>query len=197
MVRRPQAPRHVTFWSSGLVTNVRPYICTSAISMATKLDRVVTCNGGTPASRLCELLIMWSRDKWKKKLYLNFHNTSGHQTWQAVTYSQKTPHNKLNNILMTWSRDKYKTLFLHFCSTYDHKTVQSSNLRWGDPTFKVMWPFNYMVTWKMKKTYIYTYTIPMTTKTGRVVTYGGSPPTNSHNLLIMWSLEKQLSFHNT
>ena len=139
--------------------------------------------------------IMWPFDyvvtwQMRKKIYLNFHTTYGHQTWQVVTYSQKTPHNKLNNLLMTWSRDKYKTLFLHFCSTYDHKTTQSSNSRWGDPTFKVMWPFDHMVTWQMKKTYIYTYTIPMTTKTGRVVTYGGIPLTNSRNLLIMWSLEK-------
>ena len=48
------------------MTNVRPYVCTSAISLATKLDRVVTCNGGTPSSRLCDLLIMWSREKMKK-----------------------------------------------------------------------------------------------------------------------------------
>ena len=57
---------HLTFWSSGLVTNVRPYVCTFAISLATKLDRVVTCDGGTPSSRSCDLLIMWSREKMKK-----------------------------------------------------------------------------------------------------------------------------------
>ena len=32
---------------------------------------------------------------------------------------------KLHDLFITWSCDKYKTLYLHFCSTYDHKTGQS------------------------------------------------------------------------
>ena len=78
--------------SSGFMTNVRSYICTSAISMTTKLDRVVTCVGRTPASRPCDLLIMWSRDK-RKKLYLNFHNTYCHQTWQSANLWSEDPTN--------------------------------------------------------------------------------------------------------
>ena len=69
---------HINFWSSGLVTNVRPYACTCVISMTTKLDKVVTCDGGFEG----HLLIMWSRDK-RKNIYLNFHDTYGHQTWQS------------------------------------------------------------------------------------------------------------------
>ena len=53
---------------------------------------------------------------------------------------------KLHDLFITWSCDKYKTLYLHFCSTYDHKTGQSSNLRCGDPTFKFTRPYDYAVT---------------------------------------------------
>ena len=66
MVRRPHTSSHVTFCSSGFMTNVRYYICTSAISMTTKLDRVVTCVGRTPASRPCDLcdhVITWQTKK--------------------------------------------------------------------------------------------------------------------------------------
>ena len=65
---------------------------------------------------------------------------------RVVTYDGKTPHIKLHDLLITWSHDKYKTLYLHFWSTYGHKTGQSSNFRWENPTFKVTWPFNYVVT---------------------------------------------------
>ena len=110
---------------------------------------------------------------------------------RVVTYSWKNPCTKLHDLLITWSRDKYKTLYLHFCSIYDHKTGQSSNLQCGDPILKVTSPFHYVVTWQMKKTYIYTYKIPTATKRYRVVTYiGGIRHTNSRNLLITWSREK-------
>ena len=128
--------------------NEKPYTCCSAIPMATKCGRVVTCSGGTPTSKSCDLLIMWSLDKCKN-LYLHFRNIYSHQTWH------------------------------------------SSNLRSGDPIFKVMWTFEYVIIWEMKKTCIYTYTIPMATKLGRVVNYiGGIPSTTSCNLLILWSCEK-------
>ena len=135
MVTIPYTPSHVTFWSSGLVTNVRPYICTSAIPMATKLERVVTCDGGTTTSRLCDLLIMWSREKWKKNYIWISTIPMATKPGRMVTYSQKTPHTKLH--LITWPRNKYKTLYLHFWSTYDHK----------NPTFKVTWPFHDVVKW--------------------------------------------------
>ena len=37
--------------------NEKPYICPSAIPMATKLGRVVTCVEGTPPSKSGDLLI--------------------------------------------------------------------------------------------------------------------------------------------
>ena len=36
------------------------------MAMATKLDRVATFGGGTPPSKSCDLLIIWSREKLKK-----------------------------------------------------------------------------------------------------------------------------------
>ena len=42
---------------------LKPYICTSAIPMVTKLGRVVTCGGKTVTSKSCDLLSMWTRDK--------------------------------------------------------------------------------------------------------------------------------------
>ena len=50
------------------------------MSMATTLGRVITYDGGTPASKSCGLLIMGSRDTGKK-LYLLFHNMYSCQPW--------------------------------------------------------------------------------------------------------------------
>ena len=55
---------------------------------------------------------------------------------RVVTYGWKNPCTKLHDPLITWPRDKYKTLYLHFCSIYDHKTGRSSNLQFGDPILK-------------------------------------------------------------
>ena len=38
---------------------------------------------GTASTKSINLLIKWSRDKWRA-LYLQFHNAYGHQTWQSV-----------------------------------------------------------------------------------------------------------------
>ena len=110
---------------------------------------------------------------------------------RVATCGWETPPSKPCDLLIMWSHDKCKNLYLHFRNIYSHQTWQSSNLRSGDPIFKVMWTFEYVVIWEMKKTCIYTYTIPMATKLGRVVSYiGGIPSTTSRNLLISWSCEK-------
>ena len=79
---------------------------------------------------------------------------------------------------------------------------QSSNLQWGNPTFKVTWPFDKVVTWYIQKTYICSSAIPMATKFGTLVPCsGGNPPSKSRDLLITWSRDKlkhlYLHFHNT
>ena len=57
-------------------------------------------------------------------------------------------------------------------------------------------PSSYMTFWSggqvtNVKSYIYLSAIPMATKIGGVVTYGGgSPPSKSHDLLITWSRDK-------
>ena len=70
---------------------------------------------------------------------------------RVVTYGQKTPHIKSCYLLFKWFHDKCKILYLHFRDFYDHQTWQSSNLRWTDPSFKAMWPFDHVITWQTKK----------------------------------------------
>ena len=110
-------------------------------------------------------------------------NWKWHCDWKYYIFLTKggdivwvTASTKLSDFLITWSPDKCKPLYLPFCNTYGHQAWQTRNLRWGDPTFKVRGPFIYVVTWQMKKTYIYISTIPMTIKLGRVVTYGQKTP---------------------
>ena len=91
---------------------------------------------------------------------------------------------KLRDLSITWSRNKYRALYLPFRNTYGHQNWQSGNLRWGSPTFKVTWSFVYVVTWLMEKTYICTSAISMTTKLGRVLTWGWG--TQSSKLVNFW-----------
>ena len=54
--------------------------------------------------------------------------------------------------------------------------LRHQNLQSGNSTFKVTWPFDYVVTWQMKKIYICTFAIPMAIKLGRVVVYSWKTP---------------------
>ena len=126
-----------------------------------------------------------------KHYFCTFTITMATKLGRVATYGWKTPHTKSHYLLITWSRQKRKTLYLPFSNIYGHQIWKSGNLPWRVPTFRVMWPFAYVVTWQMKKTYIWTFAIPMTTKLGRMVTYiGVNPPSNSHDLLITWSRDK-------
>ena len=110
---------------------------------------------------------------------------------RIVTCGWRNPPSKSCDFLIMWSRDKCKNLYLHFCNTYGHQTWQSSRLQWGHPTFKVMWPFDYVVTWQIQKLIICTFTIPMAIKIGRVVTWGGrTQSSKARELLITWSHDK-------
>ena len=100
---------------------------------------------------------------WGWKYYI-FLTRDVHIVWVTASI-------KLRDLLITWSLAKCKTLYLHFCNIYGHQTWQSRNLRWVEPTSKVTWPFDYVVTWQIQKTYVCTSAKPMTIKTGRVVTY--------------------------
>ena len=77
-----------------------------------------------------------------------------HWDWKYYIFLTKgddkvwvTASTKLLDLLITQSRDKCKTLHLPFRNTYGQQTWASSNLRWGDPNFKVTWLFDYVVTW--------------------------------------------------
>ena len=77
-----KAPSYVTFWSHGFMTNVKPYIFTSAITITTKVVN-------HQSSKLGNLIFKVRRpfdfvDTWQmKKTYLHFHNTHGYQIWQS------------------------------------------------------------------------------------------------------------------
>ena len=68
-VGKPHISSQMTFWSSDHMTDVKSYIWPSAVSMATKLGRVVTCGGETPPSKSRDLLIMGSRDEFKNLIF--------------------------------------------------------------------------------------------------------------------------------
>ena len=67
--------------------------------MAAKLGSVVTCGQKIPHTMLHDLLITWSRDKYKT-LYLHFWGTYDHKTGQSSK----------RELSITWSRDKWKKL---------------------------------------------------------------------------------------
>ena len=77
-----------------------------------------------------------------------------------------------------------KTLISARPQYLSHQTWQSSNLQSGDPTFKVIWLFDYVVTWQIQKPYICSSAIPMATKLGWVVTWVGGP--HRQSLVIFW-----------
>ena len=81
----------------------KTYIYSSAIPMTTKFGRLVTCSGRNPPSKSRDLLITWSRDKLKH-LYMHFHNTYGHQTWQGDNLPLENP-----TYLVRWPFDNVAT----------------------------------------------------------------------------------------
>ena len=165
--------------SPNIGKNIKMLVC--FICMGTQ----VTCGEGT---KTFNYVVSW---KMKKAYICTSAIPMVINFGRVVTYGQKAPHTKLRCLLITWSCDKCKTLYLHFSSTYDHKTAQSGNLQWGKYNFKVMSPFDFVVTWQMKKTYISTSTASMATKFGRVVTYSWKIPlTKWCDLLITRSRDK-------
>ena len=122
----------------------------------------------------------WHWD-WKYSIFLT---KGGDIVWMTASI-------KLGDLLITWSRDKCKALYLLFRNTYGPQNWQSSNLWWGEPTFKVLWPFNHVVIWQIQTVYICTSAISMATKLGRVVTWGGGGQSSkSRELLITRSHDK-------
>ena len=83
----------------------------------------------------------------------------------------ETASTKLLDLLIILSLDKCKALSLPFRNTYGHQNWQSGNLRWGNPTLKVTWLFDYVVAWQMEKTYICTATILMIIRLGSMIAY--------------------------
>ena len=110
---------------------------------------------------------------------------------RVITYGKKTPQTKSRYPLIKCCRDKCKTLYLHFHNIYGHQTWQRGNLWWRDPNFKVMWPFDYVVTWQMKKILYLSFLNTYGHETRKSDTYGLKiPHIKLHDPLITWSSEK-------
>ena len=104
-----------------------------------------------PPLKSHDLLITWSRGKWKNIYICTSAIPIAIKLGRVVTYGRKTPRTKSCYLLITWSCDKCKTLCLHFHNIYGHQTWQSGNLPLEDLTHQVMWPFDYVVMWQMEK----------------------------------------------
>ena len=61
-----------------------------------------------------------------------------------------------------------KTLYLHCLNTYDYQTWQDHNLGWRNLAHEVKSSFNQVVEAQFWKSYICTFTAPMTAKLGSV-----------------------------
>ena len=70
----------------------------------------------------------------------------------VVTYGWKIPPNKSCDLLITRSRDKWK---LPFHNTWSLQIWQSIYWSLEDTSHQVMWSFDHVVTWKIKKKYLY------------------------------------------
>ena len=68
--------------------------CTSTISLATKLARVVTYGWETPTTKSCDLLIKWSYDKRKKTYIYTYTIPMAIKLGRVVTQGWKTPPTK-------------------------------------------------------------------------------------------------------
>ena len=84
---------------------------------------------------------------------------------RVVTYCEELPQLKTYEPSITWSckiRWQINTLYLLFHYANSLQKWQAGDLLWGAPTHKVIWPFNYLVSWDHVtnlKSYIFTFLI--------------------------------------
>ena len=122
------------------LTNENFYICTTRVSMATKLGRMITYLDGLLATEAHDPFITWSCEiTWQNKpLFLQYHSAYGHQTYSTHCSSG-----------FAQSRDKLKPLCLHYYSVYDQ---QDYDLPTGAPivlvTRYITW--SSVITWQTK-----------------------------------------------
>ena len=87
--------------------------------------------------------------------------------------------------------DKSKTLYLHFDKAYGPQTQPVDDLEWGDPTHKVTWRINDMVTWQIKNVLCPHSQGSWPSKLGGVLNQDeGDPPKKSRDASIVRSREK-------
>ena len=92
------------------------------------------------------------------------------------------------DIVVTW---QIKKLYIHFHKAYGPQTQPVGNLRWGDPTHKVTWRINHVVTRQNKNVLCPHSQGPWPPKLGRVLNQDeGTTPKNSRDTSIVRSGEK-------
>ena len=135
-------PSYVNFWWHGHVTNVKPYICPSAIPMATKIGRVITY--------IERALWFYGHVTNEKSLYLHKF------TW-------------LFDHVVIWQITKpyISTIFLHYLhNIYDYQTLKVGR---SHPISHVTsWLRGHVTN---KKPYKSLSAIPRSFKFGRVLTW--------------------------
>ena len=120
------------------------------LPMPIKPCRVVTYCWKNPHAYSGDLLITWSREKYKT-LYLHFCNIYGHQTWQNSYLGWVGEQSlKLREPLIAWSHDKWKNLINTLPQYLWPSNLTECNLRSEDPTHQVMLPFDQVVSWQMQ-----------------------------------------------
>ena len=85
----------------------------------------------------------------KKRYITTFTRPIDPKLSRVVSWDERNPPTKSGDTLILWSCDKEKTLYLHFHKAYGPQTLQSADLGWQDPTHKVTWHSDYVVTWQI------------------------------------------------
>ena len=136
----------MTFWSRDQVTNIKLYICTSTITMVTKLGWVATWVRGPQLQK--HLLITWSRDKWKKPYICICTKSMATKVSIVLTYGQKILPNKSREFLIMWSYDKWKKIISPLPQYLWYQTWHGGNLVWEDPSTNL---WDLLITWSRHK----------------------------------------------
>ena len=138
----------MTFGSHSHVTNVKLYICTSAVLMTTKFGRVGIFGGWTKLQSHVNFSFRGHVTK-ESNVCLHLPNSYGHQTWQCGNFGGTPPFNS-RNLLITWSRKNEKSCNCLSTIPRASKFDRLLTARLEDPTHQVMWSFDHVVMWNIK-----------------------------------------------
>ena len=118
------------------------HIVTTTLSMATKLNKVVTYHEGLPLIKWHDPVTWSCKITWKTKTIITPlpqclwpWNLAG--WWLTIRDSYSWSHVTLWSCVLTRSHDKLKPFYLHYNNAYDHQTWLNCDLPWRNSTHKV------------------------------------------------------------